>query len=122
MADEWQRLATYGSKVEADLASARLDQAGIPSRVQTDDAGGAYPVLQTHGSHLLVATEDRARAEEVLAEAIEAPRSEESETVLEAAEEAVAHPEGARRSRFGSAARLLLACVVIAVLFTLLTR
>ena len=41
---------------------------GIEAIVMADDAGGAYPMLQfVRGVKLLVAAEDEARAQEILA-------------------------------------------------------
>ena len=40
MAD-WTRLDFYPSAVAAEIARARLEQAGIDARVETDDVGGA---------------------------------------------------------------------------------
>ena len=71
------RIGTYNSRVEAELAVARLDAEGIQSRINTDDVAGAYPVLEGAGVYLFASSEDSVRAIEILAnpplEATQAP-------------------------------------------------
>ncbi len=59
-------LAIFSSRLEAELARARLDLEGIPSYLLTDDAGGWEPQLDIRGVRLMVADKDRAPALEVL--------------------------------------------------------
>ena len=99
MTDEWQKLASYATRVEADLDRARLEQAGIEARTETDDAGGAYPVLQTLGCRLFVRAEDRGRAWALLADVPAPPPEIDSPDVLAAAEDEVANREGRRLIR-----------------------
>jgi hypothetical protein len=61
-------VATFPNRVVADMAAGFLEGEGIEAWVAADDAGGAYPVLQSlEGVRLLVAAEDADRAKEVLA-------------------------------------------------------
>jgi hypothetical protein len=60
-------LATYSNPMEAEVARSVLESVGIPAILIRDDAGGAYPFLQTtRGVKLVVALEDEARAREAL--------------------------------------------------------
>lgn len=73
-------VATFTSRIEAELAASRLEALGIPASVAADDAGGALPSLQLGGgATVLVAAEHRYRAQELLGETPEpktaAPRS-----------------------------------------------
>ncbi len=74
-------LQTFPSRLEAEMAAGLLESEGIEARVMADDAGGAYPPLQfVRGVRLLVAAEDRYRAQEILKgmmEAWEVPEDEE---------------------------------------------
>lgn len=50
------------------MAQGILEGEGIEAVIMADDAGGAYPMLQfVRGVKLMVAAEDKARAQEVLA-------------------------------------------------------
>lgn len=61
-------VGVYANAVEADLAASWLEADGIVPIVLSDDAGGAYPMLQAaRGVKLLVAPENAARAREILA-------------------------------------------------------
>jgi hypothetical protein len=60
------RIATYRTREDAELAQAALEAAGIPSVLEADDAGGAYPFDLTASARLLVADADAAEAAEVL--------------------------------------------------------
>lgn len=59
-------VAVFSSRLEAELARARLEVEGIPSYLLTDDAGGWEPQLDIRGVRLMVAEQDRAPALEVL--------------------------------------------------------
>jgi hypothetical protein len=60
-------LETFPNRVVAELAAGLLMSEGIECLVLADDAGGAYPMLQfVRGVRLLVAPEDRYRAQEIL--------------------------------------------------------
>jgi hypothetical protein len=59
-------LAIFSSRMEGELARARLDVEGIPSYLLTDDAGGWEPQLDIRGVRLMVSDKDRAPALEVL--------------------------------------------------------
>lgn len=78
------RLATFASRVEADLMRARLAAQGIDARVEADDVGGAYPWLQSGGVGLIVEDDVLAAAQGALSN-IEAPPME-APGDLEAAE------------------------------------
>jgi hypothetical protein len=61
-------LDTFPSRIEADMAQGILESEGIEAVVMADDAGGTYPMLQfIRGVKLMVAAEDKARAQEILA-------------------------------------------------------
>jgi hypothetical protein len=61
-------LETFPSRIEADMAQGILEAEGIEAVVMADDAGGTYPMLQfIRGVKLMVAAEDKARAQEILA-------------------------------------------------------
>jgi hypothetical protein len=61
-------LETYPNRIEAEMAAGLLSSEGIEVLVRADDAGGAYPMLQfVRGVRLLVASDDEARAREILA-------------------------------------------------------
>ena len=117
MPDGWKRIATYPSLVEADLALARLEQAGVTGRVESDDAGGAYPVLQNHGAHLLVCAEDADRATALLNEPIETPDGEDSPELLAAAEQEVARHRGGRTLVFGAPPDIVVLCLLLGFFF-----
>jgi hypothetical protein len=59
----------FASRFEADLAAEFLEEHEIETFVSASDAGGAIPALQTSdGVRLEVATDDLARAEELVRE------------------------------------------------------
>ena len=61
-------LETFPSRIEAEMAQGILEEEGIETVVMADDAGGSYPMFQFIRSvKLMVATEDEARAKEILA-------------------------------------------------------
>ena len=117
MANEWAQLASYGSRVEADLDRARLEQAGIEARTVSDDVGGAYPVLQGHGCRLLVRAEDRGRAWALLADAPAPPPEVDSPEALAAAEAEVATRGGGRLVLFGAPPDIVLGCLLLGLFF-----
>ena len=49
-------VSTFRSTMEAQIAKGILDEAGIESRIQADNAGGMYPALA--GATLLVRADD----------------------------------------------------------------
>jgi hypothetical protein len=58
---------TFPNRVLAGLAASLLEAEGIQAFILSDDAGGAYPMLQfIRGVQLLVAPQDEARARELL--------------------------------------------------------
>jgi Putative prokaryotic signal transducing protein len=59
-------VSTFGSAVEAELAKAVLNGAGIESIVRTDNAGGMYPPLGE--TKLLVRKEDLELATQTFAD------------------------------------------------------
>lgn len=60
-------LRTYHNEMEARVAAAVLEAAGIPAQVMADNAGGAYPSLSLiFPVRLLVHAEDVEAANEVL--------------------------------------------------------
>jgi len=56
----------YPTRSDAELAQAALAAAGIPSVLEADDAGGAYPFDLTGGARLLVDQADAQRAASIL--------------------------------------------------------
>lgn len=63
--------AFFGSRPEAELARALLDDAGIPATVESDDAGGMYPSMANVGGvRLLVREEDLEDARAVLEDSL----------------------------------------------------
>jgi hypothetical protein len=59
-------VGVYPTRSDAELAQATLAAAGVPSVVEADDAGGAYPFDLTGGARLLVADADAEYATAVL--------------------------------------------------------
>jgi Putative prokaryotic signal transducing protein len=58
---------SFGSRIDAELAKALLEEAGIPAFVRADDSGGMRPSLQfTAGVAVIVRAEDLARARAVI--------------------------------------------------------
>ena len=60
------RIGTYRTREDAELAQAALAAAGIPSVLEADDAGGAYPFDLTAAARLFVADVDADDAGAVL--------------------------------------------------------
>jgi hypothetical protein len=69
-------VGTYPTRSDAELAQAALAAAGIPSVLEADDAGGAYPFDLTGGARLLVDKADAEDAAVVLSEPPAANRDE----------------------------------------------
>jgi hypothetical protein len=68
MSDEtFDVVASFLTRVDADLAKTALEAAGIEATVSADDASGMRPHLWMGGVRLLVATGDLERARDVLA-------------------------------------------------------
>jgi hypothetical protein len=61
-------VGAYATRSDAELAQAALVTAGIPSRLQADDARGAYPFDLTDGARLLVDEADAEDAAAILAD------------------------------------------------------
>jgi Putative prokaryotic signal transducing protein len=57
-------VSTFRSTADAQVAQGILDEVGIESMIQADNAGGMYPALS--GAQLLVRVEDAPRAGEAL--------------------------------------------------------
>lgn len=67
MEDELVTVASFGDRVNAELARGLLEMEGIASMVSADDAGGMRPALQlTQGVRLIVRASDAERAREIL--------------------------------------------------------
>ena len=62
-------IRTFATTTEAELVRSRLDSAGIPAWVSTDDAGGLYPSFDVSGgARVMIRESDQALAERVLAD------------------------------------------------------
>jgi hypothetical protein len=61
-------VGNYLNHFTADVARTALEAAGIDTMIRSDDCGGLRPHLWMGGIQLLVRTEDRHRAIEVLNE------------------------------------------------------
>jgi hypothetical protein len=62
------QIGAYPTRSDAEIAQAALAAAGIPSMLESDDAGGAYPFDLSGGARLLVAEGDAEDAAAVLAD------------------------------------------------------
>lgn len=61
-------VASFGSRIQGDLAHSALEAAGIESTLRDDEGGGQYPNLAfAEGVMLLVADENVEAAREILA-------------------------------------------------------
>lgn len=62
------QIAAYNTKLEADMAMARLGNDDIEAMVSADNLGGTFPMMQmiTGGFKVRVRTEDESRARETL--------------------------------------------------------
>ena len=78
MSDEISVIKVYDDEMEASMAQQVLENAGINSFIQKDDAGGLAPSLQlTGGVSLIVNQDDAKRAADLIREfdtSIEAPQ------------------------------------------------
>lgn len=61
------QIAIYVNRFEAEMAKSALEGAGIDVLLRSDDCGGMRPHLWMQGVELLVRSEDRERAAELLA-------------------------------------------------------
>ena len=61
---ELVRISVFSSLADAQIAQGVLDEAGIESLIQSDNAGGMYPALDA--AALLVRSEDAAAATDAL--------------------------------------------------------
>ncbi len=59
-------LKTYVNMLDADIDRVRLEEAGIPAMVRSDDCGGMRPHLWLRGVELMVRAEDRIDAQALL--------------------------------------------------------
>ncbi len=60
-------VSTFSNQVDAELAQATLEAAGIESYLKYEDTGGMMPVLQqSEGVQLLVAPADLEEAKDIL--------------------------------------------------------
>jgi hypothetical protein len=66
MAQDLVVVGNYLNHFTADVARTALEAAGIDTMIRSDDCGGLRPHLWMGGIQLLVRTEDRNRAIEVL--------------------------------------------------------
>jgi hypothetical protein len=71
--EETTQVAAFNTRIEADVAAARLADAGIESIIIADNLGGMFPLMQmlTGGFKIRVLIDDAELAEEVLAEHFE---------------------------------------------------
>ena len=60
------RIRTYLTGVDAELARATLEAAGIDCLIRADDCAGLRPHLQMGGVELLVRAEDAQEADDLL--------------------------------------------------------
>ena len=60
-------VGVYPTRSDAELAQSALAAAGIPSVLESDDAGGAYPFDLAGGARLFVDAADAESAAAVLA-------------------------------------------------------
>ena len=61
-------VASFPTRIEAEMAQGLLRSAGIAAVVSADDAGGAYPFQLSGGVQLLVEETDRGAAARLLAD------------------------------------------------------
>ena len=87
MSDELVTVATFPEPIEANVARAALESAGIEVFLNGENANGMIPVAFT--SQLQVRAEDEAAARAVLEGAVDSPVSEAEVTEAEMAGEEV---------------------------------
>lgn len=68
--EDTTQVAAFNTRIEVDVAAARLADDGIQSFITADNLGGTFPMMQmvTGGYKLHVLTTDEQRAAELLAE------------------------------------------------------
>jgi hypothetical protein len=97
--EQTTQVAAYNTELEADLAVARLADAGIDSLISADNLGGTFPMMQmiTGGFKVQVRTKDEDLAREVLAVEWE-PIESANQASLSSQEQTAANPSsrGAR--------------------------
>jgi hypothetical protein len=71
--EETTQVAAFNTRIEVDVAAARLADEGIQSFITADNLGGTFPMMQmvTGGFKLHVLATEQERAGEVLAEEYE---------------------------------------------------
>ena len=67
-----ETIASFLTRIDADIACGALQAAGIEAMVAADDAAGTRPHLWMGGVRLLVRSDDAERARAILREAEEA--------------------------------------------------
>jgi hypothetical protein len=66
---ELMTIRSFDNEVEAELAKAKLESAGVESFLSGDDCGGMRPALTfTNGVKLIVRADQAARAADILGE------------------------------------------------------
>lgn len=115
MSDESGVAAVFHTRIEAEIARARLEALGIAAWIDADDAGGLYPQFQIRGVRLRVSAADKPAAERILA--LPEGDNEETRGDLEAAERLLRDASGpeAARPRF-SVATVLIALLALGAL------
>jgi len=102
--------AVFQTRIEAEIARARLEALGIKAWIEADDAGGLYPQFQYRGVRLLVDASEKAAAERILS--LPESDNDEERGDLEAAERAL----GVDATRGSGRPRISVAAVLIAIL------
>lgn len=64
-----ERVGEFSARHEAELAKGYLDDAGIESMIDVDDAGGNLGMTLDYEAFIVVRSEDAARARDVLTQA-----------------------------------------------------
>lgn len=96
MSNQRVTVASFDNRVAAEVARARLHALGIQSWIETDDAGGVLPPLQSLGVRLMVDAGEVVRASEALSR----KESDDDSVVSESPFEPPVRRES--RSRLGS--------------------
>jgi hypothetical protein len=71
-------VGTYPTRTDAELARAVLAAAGVPSVIEADDAGGAYPFDLTGAARLFVDEADAEHAAGALGDSSDTNQEEEN--------------------------------------------